>query len=166
MEDDGRMANSTFLDYRVPLALDLPMIDTVIVEKPSPAPPVWREGRRRGEHRAAAGCAGQRGVQGGGSPHERPADEPAERNEDDLGPGVGLTAWRRSSSHRCSRSSRTARSGWRCTAPPCARSSTISTRCTRHQGAARGGLQDQAEHFGRHRRRGFGSRITGQGRRE
>ena len=39
MEDDGRMANSTFLDYRVPLALDLPMIDTVIVEKPSPAHP-------------------------------------------------------------------------------------------------------------------------------
>ena len=39
MEDDGRMANSTFLDYRVPLALDLPMIDTVIVEKPSPSHP-------------------------------------------------------------------------------------------------------------------------------
>ncbi len=39
MEDDGRMANSTFLDYRVPLALDLPMIDTVIVEVPSPSHP-------------------------------------------------------------------------------------------------------------------------------
>ena len=30
--DDGRMMNPTFLDYRMPTSLDLPMIDTVIVE--------------------------------------------------------------------------------------------------------------------------------------
>ena len=39
MDDSGRMSNSTFLDYRIPLALDLPMIDTVIVEVPAPSHP-------------------------------------------------------------------------------------------------------------------------------
>ena len=35
----GKMENSTFLDYRMPLALDLPMIDTVIVEVANPSHP-------------------------------------------------------------------------------------------------------------------------------
>ncbi|MBI4338748.1 MAG: xanthine dehydrogenase family protein molybdopterin-binding subunit [Chloroflexi bacterium] len=35
----GAMANATFLDYRIPTALDLPMIDTVIVEVPNPGHP-------------------------------------------------------------------------------------------------------------------------------
>ena len=39
MDDDGSMANSTFLDYRMPLSLDLPMIDTVIVEVANPEHP-------------------------------------------------------------------------------------------------------------------------------
>ncbi len=39
MDDEGRMANSTFLDYRMPIALDLPMIDTVIVEVANPGHP-------------------------------------------------------------------------------------------------------------------------------
>jgi len=39
MTDDGRMANSTFLDYRMPTALDVPMIDTVIVEVANPGHP-------------------------------------------------------------------------------------------------------------------------------
>ena len=33
--DDGRLENAGFLDYRVPVASDLPMIDTIIVEVPS-----------------------------------------------------------------------------------------------------------------------------------
>ena len=37
--DDGRMMNPTFLDYRMPTALDLPMIDTVIVEVANPGHP-------------------------------------------------------------------------------------------------------------------------------
>ena len=37
--DDGVMTNSTFLDYRMPISLDLPMIDTVIVEVPNPGHP-------------------------------------------------------------------------------------------------------------------------------
>ncbi len=36
---DGRMLNSSFLDYRMPVANDLPMIDTVLVEVPNPGHP-------------------------------------------------------------------------------------------------------------------------------
>lgn len=36
---DGRLQNSGFLDYRIPVASDLPMIDTVIVEVPNPGHP-------------------------------------------------------------------------------------------------------------------------------
>ena len=43
--EDGRMANSTFLDYRMPTSLDLPMIDTVIVEVPNPEHPFGMRGR-------------------------------------------------------------------------------------------------------------------------
>ncbi len=37
--DDGSMQNSTFLDYRMPTSLDLPMIDTVIIEVANPGHP-------------------------------------------------------------------------------------------------------------------------------
>ena len=37
--DQGHMANSSFLDYRMPISLDLPMIDTVIVEVANPGHP-------------------------------------------------------------------------------------------------------------------------------
>ena len=37
--DDGVMTNSTLLDYRIPTALDLPLIETVIVEVPNPGHP-------------------------------------------------------------------------------------------------------------------------------
>ncbi len=36
---DGRLQNPGFLDYRIPVASDLPMIDTVIVEVPNPNHP-------------------------------------------------------------------------------------------------------------------------------
>ena len=39
MDSDGRLANSSLLDYRMPTSLDLPMIDTVIVEVPNPSHP-------------------------------------------------------------------------------------------------------------------------------
>ena len=39
MSDDGVMANSTFLDYRMPTSLDLPNIETIIVEVPNPIHP-------------------------------------------------------------------------------------------------------------------------------
>ncbi|MXW34627.1 MAG: molybdopterin-dependent oxidoreductase [Chloroflexi bacterium] len=37
--DDGTMLNSSLLDYRMPTALDLPMIDAIIVEVPNPGSP-------------------------------------------------------------------------------------------------------------------------------
>ena len=37
--DDGRLQNTGFLDYRMPVASDVPMIDTVIVEVPNPNHP-------------------------------------------------------------------------------------------------------------------------------
>jgi len=36
---DGRLQNPGFLDYRVPVASDVPMIDTVIIEVPNPGHP-------------------------------------------------------------------------------------------------------------------------------
>ena len=38
-DDKGRLQNPIFLDYRVPVCSDLPMIDTVIVEVPNPGHP-------------------------------------------------------------------------------------------------------------------------------
>ncbi len=38
-KDDGSMANPTFLDYRMPTSLDLPMIDVVLVEVANPGSP-------------------------------------------------------------------------------------------------------------------------------
>jgi xanthine dehydrogenase molybdenum-binding subunit len=37
--DQGVMTNASFLDYRMPTSLDLPMIDTVIMEVPNPGHP-------------------------------------------------------------------------------------------------------------------------------
>ncbi|MFO0907375.1 MAG: xanthine dehydrogenase family protein molybdopterin-binding subunit [Isosphaeraceae bacterium] len=38
-DGEGRMRNASFLDYRVPTCLDLPMIETIIVEVPNPTHP-------------------------------------------------------------------------------------------------------------------------------
>jgi len=38
-DEEGKMANASFLDYRLPTTLDLPMIETVIVEVPNPTHP-------------------------------------------------------------------------------------------------------------------------------
>ena len=39
MNNDGAMLNTSLLDYRMPTSLDLPMIDTVIIEVPNPGHP-------------------------------------------------------------------------------------------------------------------------------
>jgi len=39
ISNNGTMENSSFLDYRMPTSLDLPMIDTIMVEVPSPFGP-------------------------------------------------------------------------------------------------------------------------------
>ena len=41
---EGQMVNSSFLDYRMPISLDLPMIDTVIVEVANPGHPLGVRG--------------------------------------------------------------------------------------------------------------------------
>ncbi len=38
-DDQGHMRNASFLDYRMPTSLDVPMIDTIIVEVPNPKHP-------------------------------------------------------------------------------------------------------------------------------
>jgi CO/xanthine dehydrogenase Mo-binding subunit len=38
-DDQGRMQNASYLDYRMPTSLDVPMIETIIVEVPNPAHP-------------------------------------------------------------------------------------------------------------------------------
>ena len=43
-DDQGQMMNSSFLDYRMPTSLDLPMIDTVIVEVANPGHPLGVRG--------------------------------------------------------------------------------------------------------------------------
>jgi CO/xanthine dehydrogenase Mo-binding subunit len=42
--EDGRLQNPSFLDYRIPVASDVPMIDTVIVEVPNPNHPYGLRG--------------------------------------------------------------------------------------------------------------------------
>ena len=39
LTDEGRMANPTFLDYRMPTTFDLPEIETILVEYPNPLHP-------------------------------------------------------------------------------------------------------------------------------
>ncbi len=39
INEEGQMMNPSFLDYRMPTSLDLPMIDTVIIEVPNPGHP-------------------------------------------------------------------------------------------------------------------------------
>jgi CO/xanthine dehydrogenase Mo-binding subunit len=43
-DDEGRMLNASLLDYRMPTALDLPMIDAVIVEVANPDHPTGVRG--------------------------------------------------------------------------------------------------------------------------
>jgi CO/xanthine dehydrogenase Mo-binding subunit len=38
-DDSGRMVNASFLDYRMPTTLDVPKIDTEIIEVPNPGHP-------------------------------------------------------------------------------------------------------------------------------
>lgn len=39
IDNNGKMLNSSYLDYRMPTALDLPMIDTILVENENPEQP-------------------------------------------------------------------------------------------------------------------------------
>ncbi|HKJ39269.1 MAG TPA: xanthine dehydrogenase family protein molybdopterin-binding subunit [Anaerolineales bacterium] len=43
-DEQGRLLNASLLDYRMPVALDLPMIDTILVEVPNPNHPYGVKG--------------------------------------------------------------------------------------------------------------------------
>jgi len=43
-DEQGRLLNSSWLDYRMPVALDLPMINTILVEKTNPDHPFGAKG--------------------------------------------------------------------------------------------------------------------------
>ena len=68
-DDQGRMRNASFLDYRMPTALDVPMIDTIIVEVPNPAHPYGVRGVGETPIVAPAGRGRQRHL-----PRHRRAD--------------------------------------------------------------------------------------------
>ena len=38
-KDNGRLMNPTLLDYKIPTALDVPMIDTLFIDSPYPKHP-------------------------------------------------------------------------------------------------------------------------------
>ena len=53
-DDEGRLKNASLLDYRLPTSLDVPMLETVVLESPNPAPPVRRTRLRRDLYCTAA----------------------------------------------------------------------------------------------------------------
>src|SRR5258708_1312587 len=90
--DDGRLQNASFLDYRMPVASDVPMIGTEIVEVPNPRHPYGLRGvgeRPGGPTRAAI-------AQALGPPPRARAPPPpdsaprAPKILDEAGPGGGV----------------------------------------------------------------------------
>ena len=86
--DDAQMQNSSFLDYRMPTALDLPMIDTVVVEVPNPGHPYGVRGV--GEVPIVPPMAhSQRYPRRPGRANDQPAHEPRRRTGSAVGTGTG-----------------------------------------------------------------------------
>ena len=48
---DGRIVNASFTDYLLPTALDMPPVESVLIEDPAARRPLWRQGRRRAADR-------------------------------------------------------------------------------------------------------------------
>ena len=81
MDSDGRLANSSLLDYRMPTSLDLPMIDTVIVEVPNPSHPYGVRGVAEVPAGPAHGGNSQRHLRRRRGADDQPANEPRRRLE-------------------------------------------------------------------------------------
>ena len=73
-DSDGVMENPDFLDYRVPVASDLPMIDAIIVEVPNPAHPYGVRGVGETGIVPPIPAGGQRHLQRHRLPSARSAD--------------------------------------------------------------------------------------------
>ena len=84
-DERGHMANSSFLDYRMPTSLDLPMIDTVIVEVANPGPSLRSQGCGRDSPCPPHGCFGQRHPRCRGHQNEQAAYVPWQCAGDHLG---------------------------------------------------------------------------------
>ena len=73
---DGILQNAGWLDYRMPVASDLPMIDTIIVEVPNPDHPFGVKGVAEASMVSAVGMRGERGVECDRAAHDQPTHEP------------------------------------------------------------------------------------------
>ena len=78
---DGKLQNAGFLDYRMPVASDVPMIDAILVEVANPQASLRRARRRRDADRPAAGRHRQRHGAGHRHPLHRAADVAAQGAE-------------------------------------------------------------------------------------
>ena len=74
MSDDGRMLNNSFLDYRMPTSLDVPMIDSGPHRGAESGASLRGARRRRGAHSAASGGALQRHIRRGRGETDRAPD--------------------------------------------------------------------------------------------
>ena len=68
--EDGRLQNPGFLDYRIPVCSDLPMIDTQILRDPQSESSLWGARRGRDLDRAAPGGSRDCGVECGRGAHD------------------------------------------------------------------------------------------------
>ena len=75
---NGQLDNPSFLDYRMPVASDLPMIEPVIDRGAERQASAGHTRRRRSVHRAGAGGGCQCHPQRDGAAPDRPADVAAE----------------------------------------------------------------------------------------
>ena len=84
----GRLENPGFLDYRMPVASDLPMIETILVEVPNPTHPYGVRGVGEVPIVPPTAAVGNAIVARHRHPHDRPADVAAEACEaiDDAAP--------------------------------------------------------------------------------
>ena len=76
MDQEGRMANSSFLDYRMPTSLDLPMIGNRNRRGSQPRPSLRGPRRGRSPHSPADGRHSQRHPRCRGRAHEPTPHEP------------------------------------------------------------------------------------------
>ena len=84
---EGRMMNSSYLDYRLPTSLDLPEIDAILVQVPNPDHPFGVRGVAEISIVPPAGRAGQRHSRSRGRPNARAAHGPPQDCEGPLGNG-------------------------------------------------------------------------------
>ena len=79
-DQNGQVLNDNLLDYKLPTALDVPPIETVIFEKPFLGESVWRSWGRRNTDCAPGGGHRQRRASGHRQAHHPATDDPGPRS--------------------------------------------------------------------------------------